>query len=1480
VHWFGNAPEAPEPWTSVPGALSICEDTRHDQVETWVERTATCAELRGGTGSQFSLRAMVCGGPCPPPFFPACGAFCGRWRDVDGLTFAPPPADLNEHCPKMDCPDCEEGLSAGGATPAGGGACLVAPGGGPGATLRYSSGGVGAPGTPGAALWSAALGRYWSHDYAQRLVAGADPRQVWLITEEAVYRGFWDMDEDGAYEITQPADEYRRLSRSASGGWELVDLDGTVEAFDGAGRWLERRDSHGNRKLGVYSGGELVRVEMPDGRREEFTYHPGGKLETIREVGVGGAESRVWSYTWSGDDLVRIDRPDGRAWSLRYEAPGLPGYLTRQVLVGTDGGERIEGAWSYDAFGNVVETWRGSADAGTGVEVYAFSFDRPRNPTETTVTDPLGNPSTYVLRRDPESNKAVLLSTTGECPTCGTGPNTQLSYEDPANPLLRTREVDGRGKVTLYSYDGNGRMLTRTEAFGTPLQRETRWEYAGPFPALPTAIEQPSTAGPGERRTVFVYDASGTLVSRTIEGVESGSAFSLTTTTTSNAAGQPETIDPPGHGTQDQTSFTYDPARGDLIASSRTDPLVGTTGFAYDAFNRRLSVTDPNGVATETAYDPLGRVTAVVQKGATPAEDLITSHVYTPLGDLLRTVLPRGNTVEYGYDAAGRLVRIERRPDAVTPGERTVYTLDAAGNRTREDLQRWDGSQWVTDSFTGYEYSSRCHLDKVLHADGSVTEHAYDCNGNLERTWDANHPSSNQAAPPTMRYVYDELDRMVVTGQLWGGPGGGEVLTRYAYDIQDHLVEVVDGEGNRTAYEYSDRDLLTRQLSEVSGETRYRYEEHGELVEETDARGVTVQRLLDAADRVTLVDYPESALDTVYSYGTDPTRFERGRLVGITRHGRTIVYAYDRFGRVLRDGSLVYAYDANGNRTRVEYPGGVRAFYTHDFSDRELSLSLQDGAGAPQPIASDGRYLASGPLTSLTLGNGLQETRLFDPRYHPIRILVPGRLDWQYTTDDVGNILAITDGLNPSGSRSFGYQDGQYFLTRGDGPWGNLTWTYDRIGNRLSETRDGVTATYGYLANTSGGRNPKLLTVAPPLPTAPDRYFYDAAGNQTYKATDTEKLRLDYDAERRLSQLLFDTPEHAPSRAQMRYDGRSFLEHAESFFPLDAVAPQFAVDATYSSEGVLRHRTSVSAPSAGKTRREGTVTSASAVLYFAGRPVGLFDKQTTTPPGGPPAESSRFLYLSSDHLGGPALATDSVGLALWSGGFEPFGGDYAGARAAELFLTFPGQWADASWDNQQLDSRLLQNVHRWLASGIGAYTRPDPDPLVDPGAQLIYAYARQNPTGLIDSLGLRITHVDGSLEQMFNCAIQFGPPQFRHALIWTVKQPTDWKIRELGSAVGSGTTEGRRRLPATAPCFGHAVDRGSGTILVDTRDPSCQCVIEGIVREITELYANQQLGMTPDTIVGPGGASDFADPIVRQTRDRACQQCECKSGLR
>jgi len=114
-------------------------------------------------------------------------------------------------------------------------------------------------------------------------------------------------------------------------------------------------------------------------------------------------------------------------------------------------------------------------------------------------------------------------------------------------------------------------------------------------------------------------------------------------------------------------------------------------------------------------------------------------------------------------------------------------------------------------------------------------------------------------------------------------------------------------------------------------------------------------------------------------------------------------------GRVTRDSALTYAYDDNRNRTAIDYPGGVSATYGYDFADHQETLDVQVGADPAQSLVSESSYLPSGPLATVALGNGANETRDFDGRYVPeaITLNAPTPRRWDYTTDGVGNTLAI-----------------------------------------------------------------------------------------------------------------------------------------------------------------------------------------------------------------------------------------------------------------------------------------------------------------------------------------------------------------------------------------------------------------------------------------------------------------------------------------
>ncbi|HEX4960468.1 MAG TPA: hypothetical protein VF173_06495 [Thermoanaerobaculia bacterium] len=78
------------------------------------------------------------------------------------------------------------------------------------------------------------------------------------------------------------------------------------------------------------------------------------------------------------------------------------------------------------------------------VELYIFTYTNPALPSQTKITDPLGNPTTYTIARDAGSTKPKMTQIQGDCPVCGTGPNSVITYGDAANPLLPTQIVDGR----------------------------------------------------------------------------------------------------------------------------------------------------------------------------------------------------------------------------------------------------------------------------------------------------------------------------------------------------------------------------------------------------------------------------------------------------------------------------------------------------------------------------------------------------------------------------------------------------------------------------------------------------------------------------------------------------------------------------------------------------------------------------------------------------------------------------------------------------------------------------------------------------------------------------------------------------------------------------------------------------------------------------------------------------------------------------
>jgi RHS repeat-associated protein len=329
-----------------------------------------------------------------------------------------------------------------------------------------------------------------------------------------------------------------------------------------------------------------------------------------------------------------------------------------------------------------------------------------------------------------------------------------------------------------------------------------------------------------------------------------------------------------------------------------------------------------------------------------------------------------------------------------------------------------------------------------------------------------------------------------------------------------------------------------------------------------------------------------------------------------------------------------------------------------------------------------------------------------------------------FRVESGGRLLVETDPtLSGNVTKTYGYQDVDYFLTSADGPWGSQSWTYDKIGDRVTETRDGATDTYHYTLNGTGGNTARLASID--LSTLGTRtYAYTPAGHVDEVTAGANLVDFAWDDAGRLAA---STRPASGDTSPFLYDGRSFLRSAG--------ATTGTVTSTYDSAGLLHAL--LREPAGGPTRRY-------SVFYLAGRPVA----QLATEAGQP----DRWWYLTTDHLGTPLVATDAAEVELWENRFEPFGtdpwtGTSAGALANEMFLRFPGQWEDEVWQDAMLGANGYFNLHRWYVTSTGSYLSQDEglgrgEPINNPNFYLLpsppFVYANNSPLLYVDPLGLNL----------------------------------------------------------------------------------------------------------------------------------------------
>ncbi len=480
-----------------------------------------------------------------------------------------------------------------------------------------------------------------------------------------------------------------------------------------------------------------------------------------------------------------------------------------------------------------------------------------------------------------------------------------------------------------------------------------------------------------------------------------------------------------------------------------TDGAGAVTHYSYDSQHQLLTVIDGNGHTVESnSYTSLGRVAQ-----QTDANNQVTGFSYA------------------GQSASGSL-----GPGRVTDprGVTTDYYND--GNRRLTQRDVYMGIWWVTDvQRTLWTYDANSNVASVTDANGIVPSFTADSQGNvLSRTVD---PSGlNLGAAIT----YDGQNDLVTATDPNGHTtqftydGHGNLLSKrdalnqttgYGYDATGQRTTVTDVNGHTTTFGYSAAGDVTSVSSADAATTVMGYDAAGNRASVTTANGTVIRSGYDARNRLVEIDLGNhGAYDIQYGYGGGG---HRTSLVDSTGSTTSTYDAANRLTAVAAPvtGTIAYAYNAAGERVGLPYPGGHTV--TYGYSGRGQLASVTNWQNHTTTYSYDN----AGRLTAAALPNGVASQYTYD---HADRLTgisyARGATSLEaitYARNAVGTRAAMTDS---TGTTSWGY-DALDRLTSATYPNADqVGYGYDIVGNRTSQTVNGMTTSSSYADCVPRGR--------------------------------------------------------------------------------------------------------------------------------------------------------------------------------------------------------------------------------------------------------------------------------------------------------------------------------------------------------------------------------------------------------------------------
>lgn len=899
---------------------------------------------------------------------------------------------------------------------------------------------------------------------------------------------------------------------------QLAD-DGAARAtrflYDQAGRQRAVIGPDGATQFNFYdAAGRVTATVDAGGAMVAFEYDAAGRMVS-RTAYAAAVSTAGWI---AGDNVMPVDRV------LPPASPaGVPG------TAGASGSHDRVIRYAYDALGRLVEQRQvvdsiagvdssgGTAQSAWDERVITYRYDAASRQVAVTWASALGGDArtTYSLY-DADGRRTAQLDASGHLTetvydaagrvarTIAYAQATALADGvDPASCTLaqlrpqasvddrttryyydgmgqRVGELDAQGYLTVYGYDGAGRVVTQTRYANALAGHEDDG-----FAALRSLAAQGA-----QRRSERHYDAQGRLAEEVNEeGTRTGYTY--------DANGWLVSIEVAA-GTADSriTAQRFD-AFGEVVSS--TDGNHHTSTVTYDAAGRRASVTDALGNRMWFVYDRRGQLVFTVrgladESGRPNALGEVTQATYDAFDEVVRTItyahrLALGTTPVFDEVGLAEDVAQLAQPygmgGSASYDASATYTYDSAGDL----IARTDGNAHLS-AYAYDVFGEKTREVSLLDSDGqrlSVSTYAYDATGHLVE--------QRRGAIDG-----DGLDPVSAAAQANVLPNPLQIV-HHDYDAFGELSTVIDGRGISTTYAYDRLGYQIAQALTVQGTERRQlssYDAFGRLLTQTDALGRVTRYAYDDAQRSFTLTSPEGVV-----IATSHNR--EGQTVAVTdAAGHATTYRYDGAGQ-LRE-----TIDANGARQTRDYDAAGHLYETTDASGRVIRYAYDAvGRALSQTIDPDGAalvthyvYDGAGRQLSMTDPAGVVTTYSYDGDGNLLAEVQDAgdsthlNLLTRYTWDAQGHKLSVTYGRGDEACTTLYAYDGLgRLLSETDGAGHQRIYSYDANGNltRLIDAEGRVTY---YVYNEA---NEKVFTVRPLgddlTACEVSRNFYDADGH-------------------------------------------------------------------------------------------------------------------------------------------------------------------------------------------------------------------------------------------------------------------------------------------------------------------------------------------------------------------------------------------------